>query len=82
MTFFVISCFCCCCFPDCCPHLYCCELKHNISVAVSSKPYVSTNNNKDENDSPKNHNQNKTHQASSQNFRQIIVCFMFNKKNI
>ena len=38
------------------------------------KRYVTYNNNKDEDNSPKNNTQNIAHQASSQKFRQIGTC--------
>ena len=37
------------------------------------KRWITTNNNKDEGNSPKNNAQNIAHQASSQKFRQIIL---------
>ena len=38
--------------------------------------FLSTYNNKDEVNNPKNHNQYNTHQASSKKFRQIIYYYL------
>ena len=97
-------------FPDGCPHLYLCKLKHNISAALSSglpqvslvylgiemiqprksfwkfdcwrriqrtKRCVSTNNNKDEDNSPKNHNQNNTNQDSSPKIQTVLFSLLY-----
>ena len=59
-------------FSDCCPHFYCDKLKHNISAAALLKcPFFCVLTYHNEKNSPKNHNQNNTYQASSQKFRQI-----------
>ena len=51
-----------------------CPYKQDEGWSIQrSKRCVLTNNNKDEDNSPKNHNQNNIHQPSSQKFRQIIL---------